>query len=272
MVLNTEPLCRLTFVPAEGQGVLVLLAYIGEQHLLDKVRSEFSANAAAALKAPLDCLSGFAEMIQSGILSAEDTAHFAQKINDEAKGMTHLIESLMFLSKLDEQNVRFAVFDVARVAAEAMDKLRPLAAAREVEMILLDSPCPIYGNRVLIHEMFVNLIQNAIQYTQAQGQVKVAVSARNQMAYAYVSDTGIGIASGDLGRVFERFYKGETKTKRRKQVAFNDLEDVENEALGVGLGLSIVRSIVRHHKGTIELESAEGKGTRVYVKLPQRKE
>lgn len=256
MVLDMEKTYQVSFIPSADKGALILIADITEKQLAERMRREFSANVSHELNTPLTAIAGFAEIICAGMAAPEDIAHFAGRINVEAKRMVEMIDGIMFLSRLDESDgaKEFVELDVAEAAAEAIESLSHLAEKKQIELSMATSPCIIKGNRLLIYEMFVNLIDNAIQYNKQGGWIKVAVSLRNQTAYISVNDSGAGIPKEEQQRVFERFYRVDQSRGRKTG--------------GAGLGLSIVKHIVRYHNGSIELESVINEGTRVYVKLP----
>jgi len=257
MVIEMEQVYQISFIPSVGLGAIVLISDATARQLAKKMRREFLPAVSHELKAPLTYIAGFAEMISKGQIETENMMYFAEKIQREAEGMAEAVENIIFLSDLDEMDrgEDFRQFDVAKIAADVVASLRPAAEAAQVELSLADAPCPVYGNRRLIRAMLANLISNGIHYNQPMGQVKMAVSFKDYSAYISVTDTGIGIPKEQQHRVFERFYR---------------IEDTKGEKIGgAGLGLAIVKHIVRYHGGTIELESAPGEGTRVFVKLPQ---
>ena len=250
-ILSRNQLHNVSFIPSAGQGVIILITDITERQIAEKIRREFTANVSHELSTPLALTLGFAEIIGEGQAEPDDVIHFVEKIKTETRRMLDMVESILFLSKLDEKDAKetWTKFDAFSVAKEAVESLAPIADAVGIKLSLSGSPCFICGNRLLIYALLTNLISNAIQYNKPKGWVKIAVSHRNYAAYINVSDTGIGIPKDEQSRVFERFYT----------VGSPD---------SAGLGLAIVRDIVRHHGGTIELESQPDVGTRVFVKLP----
>ena len=258
MLLESDQINQISFIPSADQGAILLITNITERQLAEKMRREFSANVTHELNTPLTCIAGFAEILSKGQVEMPDVVHFGEKIKNESYRMIDLVENIIFLSKLDEMDGRDAYtnFDLAKVAREAAGNLQQVADALEIELSLSDSPCNFDGNRQLIHSLFTNLIANAIQYNKPRGSVKIAVSRKKQFAYINVTDTGIGIPKDEQFRVFERFYR--VDPSRNTQFG------------GAGLGLSIVKNIIRYHEGTIEMESEPGEGTSVFIKLPVR--
>ena len=257
MFMEMEQVYQIFFIPSEDRGAVILIYDITERRLAKKMRREFLPVVSRELNTPLTYIAGLAEIISKGQIETGNLLHFAEKIKSEAEGMTVLVENIVFLSDLDEMDEEedFKKFDASDVAAEVVEAMGPMAETAQVELSLVDSPSFIYGNRRLIYGMLANLVSNGIRYNKPMGQVKIAVSFKERSAYISVSDTGIGIPKEEQHRIFDRFYR---------------IEDTNNEKVGgAGLGLAIVRHIVRYHGGTIELESAPDEGTRVFIKLPQ---
>lgn len=257
-IANSDQIYQISFIPSADKGAIVLIADITERQLAEKMRREFSANVSHELNTPLTCITGFAEIISKGQSKPEDTIYFAKKIHFESQRMIDMIENIVLLSKIDEMDGKdaFVRFDVYKVAAEAIESMRASAMEAQVQLVLVNNPlCVVKGNRQLIYMMFTNLISNAIRYNKPKGEVKVAVSNRGRSIYITVTDTGIGIPKEEQYRIFERFYRVEHSRNQKTG--------------GAGLGLSIVKHVVRYHEGTIELESEPDEGTRVYIKFPQ---
>ena len=255
-------LIQLSFLPSANNGAIILATDYTEKEQADKMRREFSANVSHELKTPLTTIGGYAEMIMAGLANPKDIGHFAEKINTEAKRMTSLIENILFLSKLDEQDIRetFTPCDISELAAEAIESLSRTAETQRITVSLIHTPCVINCNKLLIYEMLFNLINNAIQYNVSGGKVEVTVGkpAQSGNGAAYqcritISDTGIGISKEAQDRIFERFYRVEQSRGRKTG--------------GAGLGLSIVHHVVRYHNGDISFTSEPGKGTQFDINL-----
>lgn len=263
---KAERVVQLSFVPSANRGAIVLTSDITEKEQAEKMRREFSANVSHELKTPLTTISGFAELMVAGMVNPVDMAHFAGKIDTEAKRMIQLIENILFLSNLDEQDAHkaFAMEDIAEIAADAVDGLTHLSEKHQVKVNLTATSIKINCNKLLVYEMLMNLIGNAIRYNILDGSVDIAIKAKhssenvpadgNSFCHIIISDTGIGIPKAEQPHVFERFYRVEQSRGRKTG--------------GAGLGLSIVKHIVRYHNGSIVLSSEPGKGTQVEVLIP----
>jgi len=256
-----ERVVQVSFLPSANKGAIILATDNTERDRAEKMRREFSANVSHELKTPLTTIGGFSELIMEGIANPKDIVHFATRINSQAKHMGHLIENILFLSKLDEQDAygTFVSCDIVEIATEVIEGLCHIAEKQQVKVTLVGIQCVMNCNKLLIYEMLMNLIGNAIQYNVSGGKVEVIIEEDKSVnaegrCHITVSDTGIGIPKEEQSRVFERFYRVEQSRCRKTG--------------GAGLGLSIVSHIVRYHKGTIELSSEQGKGLRVDVSLP----
>lgn len=252
---KNDRLVQLSFVPSASQGAIMLTADITERTQAENMRREFSANVSHELKTPLTVISGYAELMATGMAAPDDMVQFASKVNTEAKRMLSLIENILFISNLDEQDTHraFADEDIAEIASEVVDSLGQMAAERKVEVTLTAEPLMIRCNKLLVYEMLMNLIGNAVQYNVPGGKVDVNIKAHIGRCYITIADTGIGIPAKEQAHIFERFYRVEQSRGRKTG--------------GAGLGLSIVKHVVRYHDGSITLESAPGKGTRFEVVL-----
>jgi len=258
---KNDRLVQLSFLPSASQGAIVLTADITERTQAEDMRREFSANVSHELKTPLTIISGYAELMATGMAAPNDMAHFANKVNTEAKRMISLIENILFISNLDEQDTQkaFASENITEIAAEVVESLNQVAVKRQVEVRFAALPLNIKCNKLLIYEMLMNLIGNAIQYNIPGGKVDVTIkeksdSENSSLCYITIADTGIGIPAEEQFHVFERFYRVEQSRGRKTG--------------GAGLGLSIVKHVVKYHNGSITLESEPGKGTKFEVALP----
>jgi two-component system phosphate regulon sensor histidine kinase PhoR len=245
---------RVYFSSVTGIGAIILFLNTTERMRAEKMRREFSANVSHELKTPLTGISGYAEMLVSGMAKESERTAFAGKIKDEAARMIALVDDVMMLSEMDEGRSPRNLDDVdaAAVAREAADAL---AAARENDVSVEVTGKDIFlkANRAMIYEMFHNLIDNAVKYNKPGGSVKVSVAKDDGRVVISVSDTGIGIPEEALGSVFERFYRVD-KSRSRKTG-------------GTGLGLAIVKHIALALGAKIALESRSGEGTTVTVRF-----
>ena len=225
----------------------------------EKMRQEFTANVSHELKTPLTSISGYAELIETGIAKPADTPDFARKIHVEASRMIQLVNDILQLSHLDNVSETGAApametVDLLDVARECVERQKVNARHSYISLTYLGESAPVTGSRSLLDELCQNLCDNAIKYNVPDGAVKVQVSSENGISSVTVSDTGIGIAPEHQSRVFERFYRVDKSHSKASG--------------GTGLGLSIVKHAVQYHHGRIELESTPGTGTTIRVVFP----
>lgn len=245
------------FDNGEISGVLLFLMDVTEQRKAQKIREEFTANVSHELKTPLTSITGFAELLQSGMVKQEaEVEKFSSLIYTESRRLLSLIDDVMRLSQIEEGKApaEQTPVNLSKVAADVCNELSAAAQARKVSL-QLDAPQPVTltGQAGMLHELVFNLTENAIKYNKPQGSVLVSVQQRENGCILTVSDTGIGIPREHQDRIFERFYR--VDKSRSKQTG------------GTGLGLSIVKHIVEYHGGRIQLESVENRGTTVTITL-----
>ncbi len=220
------------------------------------IRQEFTANVSHELKTPLHAVSGYAELLENGMVKDEDIKPFAGKIRTETSRLTKLVEDIIELTKLDSgaADSEWETCDLYRIAENAVDSLEASAAAANVELKLAGTDAPMKGTPQSLYGVVYNLCDNAIKYNRKGGRVNVCVRQADGFTVLTVKDTGIGIPEESLTRIFERFYR--VDKSRSKEVG------------GTGLGLSIVKHAVLNHNGTIKIKSVIGEGSEFTVSLP----
>ena len=235
----------------------VLLAFdITERETAEQTRREFTANVSHELKTPLQGIIGSAELLENGMVKQEDVPRFIGHIRKEAQRLVTLIGDIIRLSQLDEGDVMpRETVDLLQLTQEAADDLKTAAAEKKVSVTVDGKTACLDGVRRLLYEVIYNLCDNAIKYNVEGGSVKMTVGEQDGKAVVSVSDTGIGIAPEHQERIFERFYRVDKSHSKASG--------------GTGLGLSIVKHAVQYHRGTVELQSEEGKGTTIRILLPE---
>ena len=228
------------------------LANRAEDEIL-KMRKEFSANVSHELKTPLTSISGYAEIMKSGMVNREDMIAFSERIYNEASRMITLIDDIIKLSKLDEESmeVEWEDVDLYELSHEIIDRLAMSAKKRSVQVELQGEPVVYYGVRQMLDEMIFNLCENAIKYNVPDGKVTIWVGNSPEGIKVVIEDTGIGIPKDQQERVFERFYRVDKSHSKKTG--------------GTGLGLSIVKHAAIYHHAQIHVDSEVGKGTRMEV-------
>jgi signal transduction histidine kinase len=240
-----------------GGAVLAVFDLTGIRRL-ETVRRDFVANVSHELKTPLTAIRGFAETLASELSADRQHAQFAETIRANAERMQNLIDDLLDLSRIESGGWAPVVelVDVARAADEAIAPYRDEAAQGGCEIAVSVGPDArtVHADPVALRQALGNLIENAIRYTPRGGMVTL-FSRRDHSAIAIgVRDTGSGIPSEHLPRIFERFYRVDAARSRA--------------AGGTGLGLAIVKHLVEAHGGTVRAESQVGRGTTISLFFP----
>lgn len=233
---------------------------ITEQKRLENIRKEFTSNVSHELKTPLTSISGYAEMIETGIAAPEDVRHFSQKIIKEAARLVNLIDDIIRLSRIETEQEKSAdkeQVNLYEVCQNVFNSLRFTADAAHIDLRVFGNPnMTMEANSVMLEEMIFNLCDNGVKYNHEGGRVYIVLTKESDIISICVKDTGIGILPEHHQRIFERFYR--VDKSRSKQSG------------GTGLGLSIVKHIVEFHKGELKIESTPGEGTAVTVLLPEK--
>ena len=237
------------------RGVVLLALDISARYAAEASRREFTANVSHELKTPLTSISGYAEIIESGIAKQEDVPAFAGKIRAEAKRLVALVNDILELSQLDEKQSLGAKEHVALLPMleGLVEFFWPIAQEKGIDLHVEGHNATAEGYPVLLRELFHNLIDNAIKYTPAGGSVTVQLSQQGGRICCTVKDTGIGIPEEHQAHVFERFYRVDKSHSRQTG--------------GTGLGLAIVKHVAEVHQAQIKLESKPQEGTKVTVEF-----
>ena len=231
-------------------GAVILAVDVTESRNAEQMRREFSANVSHELKTPLQGIIGSAELLESGMVKAEDTPRFVGHIRKEASRLVNLIEDIIRLSQLDEGvELPAEQVDMLALAEDVKEILAPSAAEKNVKIDVTGNGFAIKGVRRMLQEIIYNLCDNAIKYNVPGGSV--TVHAENNRLI--VSDTGIGIPAEHQDRIFERFYRVDKSHSKASG--------------GTGLGLSIVKHAVAYHRAKIHLKSTPGKGTTITIQF-----
>ena len=246
--LTANPVLRVGHVT----GAVLLLMDVTEREQREALRREFSANVSHELKTPLTSISGFAELMQEGLVPPDKMQEFSGDIYRESRRMIALVDDIMNLSRLDEgAALPRGPVELHALADSVLRSLHAAADRQQVTFRLLGSEQTVDGVEQLLREMLYNLCDNAIKYNRPGGSVTVNVWRSGAHPCVSVSDTGIGIPQAHQARIFERFYRVDKSHSK--------------EVGGTGLGLSIVKHAALYHKAQLELKSTPGKGTSVTV-------
>ena len=253
-------ICRMMMSPVLRNqvinGVILFIMDVTQEQKSEQMRREFSANVSHELKTPLTAISGYAEVIQTGMAqSTEDVKNFAGRITAEASRLLGLIDDIIRLSSLDEHHeMPKDEADLLALCSSVAEGLATAAQKRQVTISVTGESFSVLTVPSLLRELVANLVDNAVKYNKEGGSVAISVEKQDNKAILRVTDTGIGIPQEAWARVFERFYR--VDKSRSKQTG------------GTGLGLSIVKHIAEQLGGVVRLESTLGKGSTFIVELP----
>ena len=244
----------------EKGGVLIVLHDVTEQHRNEERRKEFVANVSHELRTPLTNVRSYAETLRSaeGDIPQEMENSFLDIIISETDRMTHIVQDLLTLSRLDAGNteMRFAPFSF-RESVENVCRANAMEARRHSHTLtctLAEDMPEISGDRQRLEQVVTNILGNAIKYTPDGGHIAVTGGGSGRSVWVEVADDGIGIPEKDRDRIFDRFYRVDKARSR--------------ESGGTGLGLSIAKEIVERHHGSLRLVPREGRGTTIRLVLP----
>jgi PAS domain S-box-containing protein len=245
---------------ADAEGAQHALAEQNERlRELDRLKDEFIALVSHELRTPLTSIHGYLELVLDGGAGelGPEQQRFLSVVERNTKRLMQLVGDLLFMAQVEAGKLALDLeeVDLKEVLAECLEAAKPVADDRQVELVtdLAETPSML-GDRSRLAQVLDNLISNALKFTPADGRVSVRVSRTGRDAVVQVADTGVGIPAEEQDRLFERFFRSSNA--------------MEQAIPGTGLGLTIAKTIVERHEGSIEIESAEGKGTTVRVRLP----
>ena len=235
---------------------LLMLEDVTELRRLETVRRDFVANVSHELRTPLASIRAMAETLQDGALYDGEVANrFVNIIVGEVERLTRILEDLLILSRAESQTPEREPFALTTLIRDVIERSNAQAEKSGLQLSYTGSQhIEVNANRDQIEQVLVNLVDNAIKYTQSGGKITVWTETRDGQASVHIKDTGIGVLSQDLSRLFERFYRVDKARSRQSG--------------GTGLGLSIVKHIVEMHGGSVQVQSEYGKGSTFAFTLP----
>lgn len=244
--------------PLNDEGmVLVLISDQSEARRIDAVRRDFVANVSHELKTPIGALGLLSEAILGAKDQPDAVVKFASRMQMEAKRLTDLVQEIIDLSRLQSSDPLQKAFDVeaSDVVREAVAQAALSAESRKITVEIGEiEDATVIGDRDQLIMAVLNLVENAINYSPENTKVSMVVKVKQELLEISVTDQGIGIAEGELARVFERFYRVDPARSRMTG--------------GTGLGLSIVKHVALNHGGDIKVWSKEGVGSTFTLQLP----
>lgn len=222
----------------------------------EQMRREFSANVTHELKSPLTSINGYAELIATGIAKQDDVVKFAEIIYKEGNRLLEIIDDILKISRLDENNFdkNYIEVDINEVISASIEKYQRLTDNKNITVVNNIKPYKIKTSKSLFYDLISNIYENAIKYNKIGGSIEFSYMVKENTYFLTIEDTGIGIASADIKRIFERFYVVDKSRKRNQK--------------STGLGLSIVKHIVNYLDYDIKVESKLGEGTKFIIEIP----
>jgi signal transduction histidine kinase/HAMP domain-containing protein len=253
-----SPTRRLRGVATPFTGddrVLLLLIDITERERTDSVRRDFVANASHELKTPVSTIIASSEALQIALDRGDDSASaFAARIEESAHQLDRLVGDLLDLSRLEKERPEMAPVRLDHLVRDEVERIRGGAEAKGLDVDVTSEAVTVPVNHRDVAIAVRNVLDNAVRYTQSGGSVAVDVGLQGGEAVVSVSDTGEGIPTRDIERVFERFYRVDSARARATG--------------GTGLGLSIVKHVVESHGGQVSVRSELGVGSTFTIRLP----
>lgn len=231
--------------------ISIVLTDVTDSRREEQIKIDFVANVSHELKTPITSISGFSELLLSGLVqNPDDFNQYIKNIYKESCNMKNTIDELLYLSKLDynKNKVTFdESVDLLALSNRVLDNAQRRADKHNVRLLDVQGNCVVKGSESLLEHMLSNLVSNAIKYNKEGGTVAISLGYKDGVPFLSVTDSGMGIDSRHIDKLFDRFYR--VDNSRCRQTG------------GTGLGLTIVQKIVRLHNATISVESVVGKGS-----------
>ncbi len=251
----------VTAAPLPGGGAVAVLRDLTETERVEKTRRDFIANVSHELRTPLTSIQGYTETLLDGSTDNGHSREFLEIIRKNAARMSRLTEDLLTLARVESGEQRFdpEPTSPAELLNDAEESFREIVRAQGMELAIEETiDTPVSADREAIHQVFSNLIENAMKYAASGKRILLGARAAERGVQFYVRDFGPGIPSEHLPRLFERFYRVDKARSR--------------ESGGTGLGLAIAKHIVLAHSGTIRAESELNHGSTFLFTLPLARE
>lgn len=240
-------------------GAVLVLHDVTELRNLERIRTDFVANASHELKTPITAIRGLSEtVVGDPDVDRATLMQFMERIHAQSIRLSQLVSDLMAISRLesDQNDNEFTLINFSELVNRAVQAARPAVDGKQLNLVtrLPETKVEVYGDRQHLSQLVDNLVDNAIKYTPENGMIQVRVKAGGGDAILEVEDSGIGISPQYQHRVFERFYR---------------VDKARSQSLGgTGLGLSIVKNIAERHNGNVSVISQLGRGSTFSFRMP----
>jgi len=223
----------------------------------EEKRQEFVSSVSHEIQSPLTSIQGFSQAIREEDLSVDERNHYLSIIEKESKRLSLLSNQLLTLSFLDSELEREQVvtYDVQKQISEVIDTLEWQWTNKQIDVLMNVPTVDLRGNAKLMYQVWMNILTNAIHYTEENGSIYVYMTDQGETVDISFRDTGVGMSEKDLPHIFDRFYKADKARTRTKS--------------STGLGLAITKRIIEWHDGTFVVQSEKGKGSTFTVTLPK---
>lgn len=251
---------NVTAAPMPGGGAVAVLQDVTDIERVEKTRRDFIANVSHELRTPLTSIQGYVETVLDSYPESGQGRQFLEIVQKNSARMSRLTEDLLVLARVEsgEDKLKPERIGVSELLHEAKDSLAGMAQTRGITLMVDHiADGQVYADKYAIQQVFANLIENAIKYSPAGGEVELGAQSNGNSVEFYVRDFGPGIALEHQPRLFERFYRVDASRSR--------------ESGGTGLGLAIVKHIVLNHGGAVSVESALNHGATFFFTLPMHK-
>ena len=253
---------KVSITPLDDEGmVLVLLSDESEARRIDAVRRDFVANVSHELKTPIGALGLLSEAILGAKDQPDAVVRFATRMQNEAKRLTDLVQEIIDLSRLQSSDPlqKALEVEIGDVVREAVDQAQFSSEQRGISLEIGEiENATVIGDREQLITAVHNLVENAVNYSPENTHVSIVTKKHGNLVEVSVTDQGIGIAEGELNRIFERFYRVDPARSRLTG--------------GTGLGLSIVKHVALNHGGDVKVWSKLGVGSTFTLQLPLAQE
>ena len=223
----------------------------------DSIRRSFVANVSHELKTPMTTIGGFVDGIMDGTIPPEKQQHYLSIVSSEVKRLSRLVRSMLNIARLEsgEMKLQPKAFDINQVVCSTIFTFEQAIEEKQLDIRGLDTDrVMVSADEDLIHQVVYNLVENAVKFVNPGGYIEVSYRTEGKMTHISVKNSGEGISKEEISKVFERFYKTDRSRSQDKS--------------GVGLGLNIVRSIIKLHEGEVIVRSTEGQFCEFTFTLP----